>query len=382
MRLRRRYACNRYTGLISARRPRCSPTMPSTVMRDADLDAGDRAAAEEHDADRAGGVEERALERGTPRDRAHPHRVHPARHRRVLPERTRRRSRPHRRADAIVTDPPPPLPDAWPLPLPPPSTVNSPGSGSRTPWISWNTSSSLRLGWRLNGTDVTLTCGRRLNDRASDSAVWSCRMRCQSAAVLAVGQQHAHLGLAVGRARARPRSSRRAGAGGPEQSTSSSGMSPSAELAPLVGELVGAVLVEDEVHGAQLVGMQRAGVLDRARRGEVERGRRTRARRGGADRRVRGSGHVVDLECLAPPPRTACSRTRTNDHDRDEHDDHPGAVRELRDRDDRRRRAATATAPMPLIDQPVLPARLLVREVVLGHAGLREREADVNTPMA
>ena len=39
-------------------------------------------------------------------------------------------------------------------------------------------------------------------------------------------------------------------------------------------------------------------------------------------------------------------------------------------------------APMPLTNEPVAPARLLVRDVVLGHAGLRQREADVNTPIA
>ena len=86
----------------------------------------------------------------------------------------------------------------------------------------------------------------------------------------ALGQQHAHFGR-------RPRLSSCATASTAGAREPAVGAVDELEaqvrepvLAPLVGELVGVVLVDHEVHGAQLVGPQRAAELHRPGDREVE----------------------------------------------------------------------------------------------------------------
>ena len=181
----------------------------------------------------------------------------------------------------------------------------------------------------LNGTVVTVTCGSRLNDRASDSAVWSWRMRRQRPPYWRSGSTTHTSDLpsattcaaAVIAARGRRRSG---------HSTSSSSMSPRPPLAPLLRELVGAVLVEHEVHRPQLVGMQRPPEVHRARRREVDAVDEHEHDEAAADGRVRGAGHV-DLQCSRFRLVLLGEPDQEEHQDRDEHDDQPRAAGELRE---------------------------------------------------
>ena len=88
------------------------------------------------------------------------------------------------------------------------------------------------------------------------------------------------------------------------------------------------------MHGAQLVGQSSVrGVLDRSRRGEVELVDEHDHDVAAQDRRLRELRGASSLElCVLRASYCLFSRTRTYDHDRDEHDDDPGAVGELGDR--------------------------------------------------
>ena len=124
------------------------------------------------------------------------------------------------------------------------------------------------------------------------------------ALVLAVGEQHAtprsRRRPARGpRTRPPPRVRRRSG-----QSTTSSGTRCSPVRAHSSASSWARDLVEGEVHGAQLVGRERAGVLDGAGGGHVEAVDEHEHDVAAQDRRGGGGGHVV-LEQRGLAARTA-----------------------------------------------------------------------------
>ena len=133
---------------------------------------------------------------------------------------------------------------------------------------------------------------------------------------------------------------------------------------------LGPLLVEGEVHGPQLVGMSvRAYWMARAAaRSSRSTNTSTTWRRRSARRRLR---HVLEL--LGFGLVLAVQADEERDHDRHEHDDDPRAVGELGDGDDdvddqRQHRAD------PVDDEPAAPVRLLLAQVVAGHARLGQRE--------
>ena len=85
------------------------------------------------------------------------------------------------------------------------------------------------------------------------------------------------------------------------------------------------------------------------------------------------AGGDVDLQFASLPFVLPRKPDEEHDHDRDEHDDEPRAVGELRDGDDHVD-DSDSTAPMPLTKSPHRQPGSFLREVVLGHAGLGERE--------
>ena len=125
------------------------------------------------------------------------------------------------------------------------------------------------------------------------------------AAVLAVGEEDRHLGLAVGELadHALHRRADEPAVGGVDD-LERHALEPGAR--PLLGQLRGGLLVEREVHGPQLVGRERAGVLDRPGRGHVEAVDEHEHDVAPEDRRG-GGGRDVVLEQLLPRARTGGS---------------------------------------------------------------------------
>ena len=191
------------------------------------------------------------------------------------------------------------------------------------------------------------------------------------AAVTAVGQHDAHLGLAVGEGvgDGRHRAPRQAAIGAVDE-LERDAREP--VLAPRLGQLVAALVVDDEVHGSQVVRVQRPPELERPSRGEVEPVDEDEDGEPAHDRCPHRSGDV-DLQLTPLSLVLARQPHQEDDHDRDEHHDEPGTVGELRDGDDHvddQRHHRTGAVD----EEPEAPARLLLGDVVLGHAGLGERE--------
>ena len=112
------------------------------------------------------------------------------------------------------------------------------------------------------------------------------------APVLAVGEEHGHLGLPVGELPhdALHRGSQEAAVGAVDDLERHAVQT---RAGPLLGQLRGGLLVHREVHGAQLVGRERAGVLDGAGRRHVEAVDEHQHDVAPEDRRGGGGGHVV-----------------------------------------------------------------------------------------
>ena len=152
------------------------------------------------------------------------------------------------------------------------------------------------------------------------------------ALVLPLGEEHGHLGLAIGQL-ARDALHRRAGeaAVGAGHQLERDALEP--QLAPLLGELCGVGVVDDEVHRAQLVGREAAGVLDGAGRGGVEPVDEHEHDVAAHDRRGGGGGHLVlELDGLALV--LPVQAEQQHDQHREDDQDHPRALGELRDRHD------------------------------------------------
>ena len=193
---------------------------------------------------------------------------------------------------------------------------------------------------RWYGTIVTLQCGRSESASAIDPAVRSCSSRCQTrvcwmrgiSTVTSVSTSPSSAATSSSAARFRRRSG---------SSWISSETRARPRRRPGRGEVLGAHRVEIEVDDAQLVGSQRPRVLERSSGGEVdvvdehEHDVPAQDRRGDCLRRV-----VLELVGLGLV--LAVEPHQERDHDRHEHQDHPGAVRELRDGDDHERRGTTA----------------------------------------
>ena len=112
------------------------------------------------------------------------------------------------------------------------------------------------------GTVVTLACGSRDRSARNASAVRSCRTRCHAPRYLRSGSSTL--------TSVSPSASSRAthlhgGAGEPAVGAADDveRHPGEAEAAPLLGQLAGHLVVDGEVHDAQLVGREAAGVLDR-----------------------------------------------------------------------------------------------------------------------
>ena len=118
------------------------------------------------------------------------------------------------------------------------------------------------------GTMVALTWMSWLTMSTMWSAVWSWRMRRQRLPVGAPGQQHAHLGLAVGQLgrqlQRRPAQPAVRAVDDVERELRES------DPLPAFDQVLRPVVVDVEVHGAEIVGRQRAGVLDGPGGGQVD----------------------------------------------------------------------------------------------------------------
>ena len=133
---------------------------------------------------------------------------------------------------------------------------------------------------------------------------------------------------------------------------------------------------------AKLVGSQRAGVLDRARRAHVELVDEDEHDVAAQDGSL-GRGPGIFLELVGLGLVLAVQTHEHGHHDRHEHDHHPraedGAGRlELGDADDHVDHRGEHRA-RAVDEQARPPARLLVGDVVLGHARLRQRERGEHT---
>ena len=177
---------------------------------------------------------------------------------------------------------------------------------------------------RWNGTVVTLAWGRRDTCSRMASAVLSWSTRCQMPLYLRSGRSTDTSVSPSASSRTThstaPRVRRRSG-----QSTTSSGTRCSPVRAHSSASSSAFDLVDGEVHGAQLVGRERAGVLDGPGGGHVEPVDEHQHHVAAQDRRGGGGGHVV-LELLGLPlvlPVEAQQHDHEQRHD-DEH--HPGAL--------------------------------------------------------
>ena len=314
----------------------CSIGHAGRGQRRADLDAFDVAPAEEHER-HARRSRRRACTRGSGCPRA-ARPAPPARARECTPARasapsrsascrrrgTRRRARRRRRARSSSGAPCRCRSRSLPFPLPLPfacasslgSAVASGGGAGSSKW---------------NGTVVTLACGSRAISRAIDSAVWSCRMRCHAPLNMRSGSSThtsaSPLLSSWATVTTADRVSRRSG-----QSMSSSPRLARPCSRQSLGEPVGVVLVDHEVHRAQLVGAQRAAELHRAGDGEVEPVDEHHHDEPAPHRRGDGLRHLVHERVVFAFVLLGQAHEE-HDHDRHEDDDHPRAVRELGDRD-------------------------------------------------
>ena len=149
---------------------------------------------------------------------------------------------------------------------------------------------------RWKGTDVTLAWGRRETCSRMASAVLSWSTRCQMPRYLRSGSStdtsvSPSASSRTTHSTARAREAAVGAVDELERHTLQAG------ARPLLGELVGLDLVDDEVHGPHLVGRERAGVLDGAGRGHVEAVDEHQHDVAAQDRRGGGGGDVV-LELL------------------------------------------------------------------------------------
>ena len=231
---------------------------------------------------------------------------------------------------------------------------------------------------KWNGTVVTLACGSRDTARSMASGGLVVEDAVPEAAVLAVGQQDADLGLAVGEVAGHQLDGRSGepavGAVGQVE-----GDAGHAVVDPGLGQLVGPLVVEGEVHGPQLVGHERAGVLDGPGGGQVEAVDEHEHDVAPEDGRGDGLGHVV-LELVGLGLVLAGQPHEEHDHQRDEGHDDPGAMGELGDGDDDvdhqgHHRADTVD------DQTATPARLAPRRWWRAMPAW-ESVNEVKTPMA
>ena len=190
--------------------------------------------------------------------------------------------------------------------------------------------------------------------------------------VLAVGEEHRHLGLAVGEL------AHHALHGGPDEpavgAVDDLERHPvQAGARPLLGQLGGGFLVDREVHGAQLVGRERAGVLDGAGRRHVEPVDEHQHDVAAQDRRGGGGGTSCSSSLAS------CSYWRLS---RSSMTTNSGITINIIQASSNRvmntitTTKAEITAPTPLRTRLVCQPGSLQAEVVLRHAGLREREAD------
>jgi hypothetical protein len=154
------------------------------------------------------------------------------------------------------------------------------------------------------------------------------------AAELAVGQQHADLGVAVGQLVGHGLDG---GAGeapvGAFDELERHPVQP--EAPPVVRQLAGGLVVDDEVHGPQLVGGERAGVLDGPGRGQVEAVDEHQDHVAAQDRGGGGRGHV-GLEVVRLADVLAVEPQEDHDEQRQDDEDRPRPVGELGDGDDHR----------------------------------------------
>ncbi len=284
-----------------ASRPLRSPTVPETRIRRADVDPGDLAAAEEDDRQGAGAVGQHALQGADVAHLAHLEAADAA----LDDDRVAPAHLGHGPDGGVVTVPPglagrgPVRPRAR-RPGATPSRATTRGS-------STGSIRSGRCGRRLarwNGTIVTLACGSRETSRTIASAVWSCRMRCQSPRYLRSGSStHTSVSPSASSRATVSTAARVMRRSGHSTMSSGSRSRPSSRHASASSSAV--LRVEVEVHGPQLVGRAACGRTGSPgpRRGRA--GRRTRARRGAAgSARATALRHVV-LELARPRPRTA-----------------------------------------------------------------------------
>ena len=134
--------------------------------------------------------------------------------------------------------------------------------------------------------------------------------------------------------------------------------------------------------GAQLVGRQRAGVLDGARRAHVELVDEHEHDVAAQDRGLRRAPRVL-LELVGLGLVLPVQPHEHGDHDRHEHDHHPGSEDgagrlELGDADDHVDDRGEQ-GPGAVDEKAAPPALLLVGDVVLGHARLRQGERGEHT---
>jgi hypothetical protein len=209
----------------------------------------------------------------------------------------------------------------------------------------------------------------RLGDRVGGAVV---QQAVPHVGVLPARDEHADLGVAVGD---RGGHEFRRGAGDPAVGALDDveRQPGEAELAPRGREILGLDRIEVEVHRAQLIRCECSRVLDCTRGGRVELVDQHDDDVATEDRRLRGARRVL-LQLVELFLVLLVEPHQRHDHDGHEHDDEPSAVRELRDGDDHVDRQRQECAD-PVDDEPVLPVWLAMGEVVLGHAGLREREA-------
>ena len=236
----------------------------------ADLDPGQLRPAQEHGQQRARAVVDHALERGRRRAAAPPASTAPGpgpAPGRASAHRVDRPSPWTRRRAGVVVPPLPARRCPAMRPRAPPDAIASVSSDSQA--SKWN------------GTVVTLAWGSFDTSAWMASAVRSCRMRCHSPLYLRSGSS---TDTSVS-----PSDSSWATC-----STAALGQAPvgaghqleahprQPEPAPLVGQPLAGLVVDHEVHGPQLVGGERAGVLDGPGRGQVEPVDEHHARRAGA----------------------------------------------------------------------------------------------------
>ena len=157
-------------------------------------------------------------------------------------------------------------------------------------------------------------------------------MRCHDVLVHDPRHEHAHFGVLTGE-RDRHQLGGRASDATVGAFDDVEGKPREPKALPSVDEVRGLDRIEIEVHGAQVVGVQRACVLDGAGGGGVEAVDEHDDRMTPERRRRRGSGRVM-LELLGFRFVLAVEACQQRDQDRHQHDDHPRPVGELGDPDD------------------------------------------------